>query len=74
MAKLIAIEIDHDGDKLTAFGISYDIEMFRMLAFAEPGTWMRIEEKRDGRLTICRVGEEEERAFDFIAKKGRFKP
>ena len=55
-----------DSDIITINGVNYSGELFRSLALAEIGTWLRICERRDGTLTIHTVPDNVERTFDAI--------
>jgi hypothetical protein len=66
------IEFDENADTVAICGVVYSMHIFRTMSIAEPGMWFRIEDRRDC-LTVSTVSEECERAFDLIAKKGRFR-
>jgi hypothetical protein len=46
------IAIDVTNETIRLFGISYTLDMFRMLAFSEIGTRLRIEAREDGIITL----------------------
>lgn len=66
----LAIEYDEARDIVTICGMRYTGSMFRALAFASPGTWLRINERGDGWLTVFNVADETERMFDAITGQG----
>lgn len=61
------IQYDVNLDVVTIAGQRYSGDLFRQLVLASPGTWLRINERRDGALVVCRVSEETEKAFDLMA-------
>jgi hypothetical protein len=66
------IEFDKVSDTIRICGVKYSMQVFRTLALAEPGSWLRVDERGEY-LDISCVSEEMERAFDCIARMGRFK-
>lgn len=59
-----------DDDIVEIDGVRYQGELFRSLALAAPGTWLRIEERSRGVLSVRHVSDEQERTFDaMIGKK-----
>lgn len=61
------IEYHPDRDIVVIEGIHYAGELFRSLAFCDPGTWIRIMARTDGVLSLHAVPEETERMFDQLA-------
>lgn len=66
------IVYDPAKDTVQIFGIVYSMNIFRALGFSEPGTWLRIDDRRQS-LEISTVPQKLERAFDLIAGRGRFR-
>ena len=66
------MEIKHDPatDTVLIEGVTYSCEVFRCLALASPGSWLRIEERRDGVITVFSPSDETEKAFDLIVGRG----
>lgn len=66
------IAYDSGRDVVTIEGVQYSGHLFRSLGLRgfEPGTWLRIEQRADGLLTVYSVPEETERSFDAIAGRG----
>jgi hypothetical protein len=64
------IQVDEDREVVTICGARYSFEIFRTLGIAPPGTWLRIEDRKDGVVTVFRVSEETERSFDAITGRG----
>lgn len=62
---------DADRDILHINGVAYSVQLFRRLALAEPGTWLRITERTDGVLTIYTPGPDVCATFDAITGQGR---
>ena len=59
-------------DVLTIDGVPYAGLFFRALALAQPGTWLRIEERQpSGQVSVRTVPESVERTFDAISGCGR---
>ncbi len=57
-----------EGDDLVICGVRYAGELFRQLALASPGTWLRIEGRPpDGVITVFVPTAEMERTFDAIS-------
>lgn len=64
---MIDVAYDEPTDTLTICGIKYSGAIFRTMALAEPGTWIRINERRpDGLLDVLVVPMETERIFDLL--------
>jgi hypothetical protein len=70
MSAELHIEHDHARDVVTICGVQYTGHLFRELGLAASGSWLRIESRRDGVLTISNVATETERLFDLIVGKG----
>ena len=67
-----ALNVDYDQhrDVLTVDGVRYAGHLFRLLALCEPGTWLRLEDRRDGLVSVFTPGPNLERAFDAMTGKG----
>jgi len=66
MSKPLNILYDPITDTVIAEGFLYAGVMFRSMALARPGTWLRIEDRGDGRITVFEPDEGTMRAFDAI--------
>ena len=56
-----------EGDNLVICGICYSGDLFRKMALASPGTWLRIESRQpDGTLTFYAPQTHTERTFDAL--------
>lgn len=66
----LRIDYDKYTDVLTVDGIRYSAELFRIFAFCKQGTWLRLEKRQDGVVTVSTPGPELERKFDAIAGNG----
>ena len=49
-------------------GIEYSVELFKMLAHGDTGSWMRIQSRDESRVWITRVSPKLERMFDAIVE------
>lgn len=58
----ISVEIDEQADIVTICGVRYSAELFRAFGFGPLGTWLRIERREGGAVTIFNL-----RAGDFAA-------
>lgn len=61
------LQYDRPADVLTVHGLKYSGHVFESMAIAEPGTWLRITERRDGILTVRTVDEQKEQLFTALA-------
>lgn len=66
----IDVSINEAVDVVTICGIRYSGDLFRQMALAEPGTWLRIEGRKDGTLSVTCVNDETGRTFDLLTGKG----
>ena len=69
----LSISYDYLTDIFTIEGVKYSGQMFRMLGVAEPGTWLRIDERKDQMLQLTTVSDSIGTTFDAIVGKGRKK-
>jgi hypothetical protein len=70
MGDPLNIEYDQRLDVVTVDGVCYAGHLFRTLSLCEPGTWLRLEARRDGVVSVFTPGSELERAFDAMTGKG----
>ncbi len=66
----LVIEHDLEADLLIVNGVRYSGHLFRMLSLCEPGTWLRLESRRDGVVSVFSPSTDLERAFDAMTGKG----
>lgn len=66
-ARPITVMHDTEGDTITICGIRYAAELFRSMAIAQPGSWYRIEERRDGTISVFKPDEHTERTLDIVS-------
>lgn len=68
MSATIPLNIEHDeaADTVTICGVRYSGYVFRSLGTAQPGTWLRIRERKDGALSLNTVSGQVEKTFDAI--------
>lgn len=64
------IHYDEASDTVTICGIKYSGIFFRTMAIAEPGTWLRIEGRKDGVISVFNPGDTNARSFDLLTGKG----
>lgn len=65
----ISVEYDSDTDIITIEGIHYAGEFFRKMALAQPGTWLRVERKRNGAINLFSPHDETAKLFDVMTAK-----
>ena len=53
MEDALNVIYDATTDVLRVNGMSYSGHIFRMLALADPGTWLRIEGRDNGVISVC---------------------
>jgi hypothetical protein len=70
MDATLNVEYNPHTDELIVDGVRYSGHLFRTLALCEPGTWLRLEDRRDGVVSVFTPGPELERAFDAMTGKG----
>jgi hypothetical protein len=51
----LAIDYDRDNDIVIIEGVKYSGALFRAFAFAEVGSILRIEQRKDGLVTVSRL-------------------
>lgn len=61
---------DADRDVLQINSVQYAVQMFRALALASPGTWLRVEERDDGVLTLYQPADTVAATLDAITGRG----
>jgi hypothetical protein len=61
---------DVPSDLVYIEGIRYAGVVFRSMMLAEPGTWLRIEERRDGTITVYKPNDAVHRVFDTLVGRG----
>ena len=67
----LQIDYDQAQDIVRINGVLYAGLLFRAMQMAQPGTWLRIEGRRnDGALIVHSVSEAVERTFDSIIGRG----
>lgn len=70
----LKVEYDYRNDVISIGGVKYSCALFRLLALAEPGTWLRIESRsEDGIIDVYAPSPEEERALDAVTMRGRYR-
>lgn len=56
-------------DVFTIYGVEYTAELFRSFGGAPPGSWLRIETRKDGVVTVYVPTPMNQRTFDAIVGK-----
>jgi len=69
----LAFHYEPERDLIWIEGIAYAGLFFRLLSIAEPGTWLRIEERSDGVISMSNTSDSLSRTFDALSGRGRIK-
>jgi hypothetical protein len=56
-------------DVLTVEGVSFSGELFRAFGLVQPGTWLRVEERCNGVITVYQPAAELAAKFDELCTK-----
>ena len=71
MADVMPLQISYSShtDVVVINGVKYSGELFRPLALAREGQWLRIEGNRGGTMTVFSVTDTLEKTFDLLCGK-----